>query len=711
MQVDEYRPNSLQQQQQQQAHSGDENPLLDDEDEQEALFDCFDRMEDLPEAALAERQYRYHRRQQRVKVASQAIREADLQRIFVECSADPNRVIQATDEQRKLLRYRPRLRQRVVVQAVAGAGKTTLCKMLVRRLAPLKVLYLAYNRMAAAEAKRDMPSTVDARTIHSLALKYVRGAAKDLNNLPSTPESLGDPQAVRSFEKFCRDPRTSLPDHYEAAEAWRDMLAGRKPYTYDALLKKMTLDGEKSRQWLSLEYDVVIVDEAQDSQPAFLDWFERIGDMLLYAVGDRFQSIYSFNGTVNAMQSLRDDPFEKRTPGDDAEHLCERDGQPNLYGDYDDDEDAALFGEDNFIDDDADDEEDEEEDEDEDEAVFEDEDEQREADVAAFGLTKSFRFGANLGRFASNILRQASLYPDGVSLQTSIVTGSAPGTTRVERMHNLISSFGDGQGPIYCLARRNATLIKHALQYQAQRPDARVAFFGNASHIVSQLREVMAQSPEWRRKEHQRLRAKSGAHHSDPVAVPDLLDWEKHRAAALRSIEKTPDAVVRALLDKTIFEDDDDDDETQQDDNDEEDDMDECASNDDDDQWEDKEAEWYLSVEADVHYGTVHSSKGLEFDRVAVLHDMVPLKLACDWLTATKNDPNANDRSRMPPQLRNSVGYPQYGVTARDQVREEVHLAYVAITRAKKVLYLDDHYYQFACASIDADLSTGKITN
>lgn len=714
-------------------------------------------------SADVEQSYREGLKKRRVEVASQAIRRPDLQRIFLESAKDPTNIIEGTDEQCLLLRYRPRLKQRVVVQAVAGSGKTTLCKMLCRRLAPLRVLYLAYNRMAAAEAKQSMPENVDARTIHSLALMYVGGSPKELNQLPSYPLTLRDPIALRSFDKFCRDPKQREPDHFEAILAWRDILRKKTPFTYDAMLKKLTLDGEKSRRWLSLKYDAVIVDEAQDSQPAFLDWFERIDDMLLYAVGDRFQSIYSFNGTVNAMQTLKENPFEVRdrfgreeeeeeeedeegeeSEEESGEEYCilpfgdrytietelqlsrENDGDEGeqeaekKQGETEETEKEKMEKEEESEEDgedlaEAENEEgdlievgetdlDSETDSDEDEATFESLQEQREADVAMFALTKSFRFGSTLGLVASDVLRKASLYPDGMPRHFSIVIGQPGRETRIEHISSLPEAFSSTVGatpafgsastsPIYCLARQNITLVRHALQYQAQRPNARIAFFGNVANIMIQLREIMAQPVEWRFEEEKRLKTKSAARQSDPEMVPELLDWEKHRMQAFRSIEKAAVPVVQALLVKTVF-------------NDEEEEEEEEGEGEEGqigeewngeegqigDAWNDEEAEWFLNTEADVHYGTVHASKGLEFDNVAILDDMVPLKYACEWLAKTKDLPNAP----VPPRLKKSIGKPQYNVTARDQIREEVHLVYVAMTRAKKVLYLGEELYEFA---------------
>ena len=631
----------------------------DDVPDEGCVFDDDSLFEDQSDAQALVDQHFVQLREKRLQVAALAIRDADLERIFVESSRRRSAVLRATAEQCALLRYRPKFRQRVIVQAFAGGGKTTLCRMLAERMQPLRVLYVAYNRMAAAEAKRDMPSNVDARTIHSLALRYLGGASSDMSAVPTQPIGLTEHRAVQSFDEFCRTPGKVQPSHGEAREAWQAMLSGAAPYTYDAMLKKLTLDGAKSRRWLSLNYDVLIVDEAQDSQPTFVKWFERIDDLLIYAVGDRFQSIYSFNGTVNAMQTLRDDPYCSDAGSDEEQSDAFDDAQSESMCDMDDESDA----------------------------LFEDEHERKWAPVMLFALSRSFRFGANIGRFASDILRRAALYPPEIPQDAMIVKGYDGTETQIKPASALASAFGDGGAPIYMLGRRNATLIKHALRYQAQRDNACIAFFGNAANIMTQLREMFKQSSEWRAHEFDRLRHKRSAHQIDSDIVPPLEEWEKQRLAALSAVDRQPEALVRSLLAKTVFQDDDDkkaDDSALSDDG---------WQSDDASEWRDEQAEWFIKADANVHYGTVHSSKGLEFDRVAILDDMVPLEMACDWLRKSAQGKMATP---LPPALRHSVGRPQYGVTARDQVREEVHLCYVAITRVKRQLYLEPDLYQFA---------------
>jgi hypothetical protein len=68
----------------------------------------------------------------------------------------------------------------IAINAFAGTGKTTTLSMIAQALPRKRILYLAFNKAIAEEAKRRMPSNVDARTFHSLAFRAMRPDMKRL---------------------------------------------------------------------------------------------------------------------------------------------------------------------------------------------------------------------------------------------------------------------------------------------------------------------------------------------------------------------------------------------------------------------------------------------------------------------------------------------------------------------------------------------------
>src|SRR5690606_38833646 len=61
----------------------------------------------------------------------------------------------------------------LVVEAGAGAGKTSTLRMCAQADPRRSILYLAYNRSIADEARSSMPSNVRAQTIHSVAYREI----------------------------------------------------------------------------------------------------------------------------------------------------------------------------------------------------------------------------------------------------------------------------------------------------------------------------------------------------------------------------------------------------------------------------------------------------------------------------------------------------------------------------------------------------------
>ena len=78
------------------------------------------------------------------------------------------------------------------IRAGAGASKTsTLAAM--AEIAPKRTLYLAFNRGIAEEARQRFPSSVECKTLHALALKYLP------DHLRHAAQDMASPQANRDL--------------------------------------------------------------------------------------------------------------------------------------------------------------------------------------------------------------------------------------------------------------------------------------------------------------------------------------------------------------------------------------------------------------------------------------------------------------------------------------------------------------------------------
>ena len=79
----------------------------------------------------------------------------------------------------------------VIIQAYAGASKTSTLVLVAEELKDKRILYLAFNKSIATEAQEKMPYNVDCRTVHSVAYQHTdKAILKKLryNNRPNNKQ-------------------------------------------------------------------------------------------------------------------------------------------------------------------------------------------------------------------------------------------------------------------------------------------------------------------------------------------------------------------------------------------------------------------------------------------------------------------------------------------------------------------------------------------
>ena len=209
--------------------------------------------------------------------------------------------------------------------AFAGTGKTSTLRAYATARPDKKILYLAFNRAVAQEARASFPQNVSCLTIHALAYRAegwqyrhkLRGnvranqAAEALGLNPSSGNDLAlggrALQALQHFlssashdlASFAADhPAAYKPDAIRAAQRlWELMLDaqdGRMPMLHDGYLKLYS--SKRPR----LPFDVILLDEAQDTNPVTLAIL-RDQPCARVFVGDPHQQIYQFRHATNAM--------------------------------------------------------------------------------------------------------------------------------------------------------------------------------------------------------------------------------------------------------------------------------------------------------------------------------------------------------------------------------------------------------------------------
>jgi hypothetical protein len=230
------------------------------------------------------------------------------------------------------------------IQAFAGTGKTTTLAAIAESLAQRKFLYLVFNRAAADEAERKMPSNVAVRTAHALAFRSVGFVYKSRlagspwawfpylkEKMPRALDSIvrmgrdatsAGALIIRMLEQFlrttdgaigaihapywCAD-NVAATAGYAAEALWKNICKHNSsaPVTHDCYLKLFYLQGRElaPRDW------TVMLDEAQDADPVILGLLERHKGARI-VVGDKYQQLYQWRGAVNALSRMRSDSAE-----------------------------------------------------------------------------------------------------------------------------------------------------------------------------------------------------------------------------------------------------------------------------------------------------------------------------------------------------------------------------------------------------------------
>lgn len=254
----------------------------------------------------------------------------------------------------------------LVIEAGAGTGKTTTLAM-VARTTPRTGTYLAFNRSIAQDAGQALPNTVQARTVHSLAMRPTRAtptgralldrlngarisspkAARLLGLGPlvvTVPQPEGPARTkvlqpswqashiIRAVRVFCQsaDPEPG-PQHFPYVEGIDPLGAdGRHGHINNRqvareltpYLLKAWDDLTNPSGLLRFEHDVylklaqlaayeipgeyLLFDEAQDASPVMLAWLAAQGDRQVIYVGDSQQQIYEWRGAINALAAVDD---------------------------------------------------------------------------------------------------------------------------------------------------------------------------------------------------------------------------------------------------------------------------------------------------------------------------------------------------------------------------------------------------------------------
>lgn len=244
-----------------------------------------------------------------------------------------------TDEQTNILNFVRTSEANLMINALAGTGKTTTLEMIEAATTTKPVLYMVFNKKNAVEAERRMASTTTVRTFNSMGHRiWAKTIGKGFK-----PEGKKSQEILRSiiadrpksdksklwdnFWQICNGVATAksigyiphghmkankrLADNVDLSEAceetpddfvlwWIDNILARsitEAYSgfmdFDDQIYMPTLFGGTFP-----EFPLVMVDEYQDLNPVNHEMVRKLAKHRLIGVGDPYQSIYEFRGAV-----------------------------------------------------------------------------------------------------------------------------------------------------------------------------------------------------------------------------------------------------------------------------------------------------------------------------------------------------------------------------------------------------------------------------
>lgn len=212
-----------------------------------------------------------------------------------------------TKEQQLVLDHITKLRETkqdevLLINAVAGAGKTFLLTQIAVQNPHSSAIYLAYNKSVAVEAAQKFPKSVSCSTIHALAYRAVvkqlgfkvgSFSYKDINASISYDHKLWIVECIKefclsrytNFDEFSKE--LDCPTHViSLCKAYLEkMYKGEIECSHDFYLKVFHM-GLVSEDIRYPKQDFLFIDESGDVTEVALEIFKLLPSQVKIAVGD-----------------------------------------------------------------------------------------------------------------------------------------------------------------------------------------------------------------------------------------------------------------------------------------------------------------------------------------------------------------------------------------------------------------------------------------
>ena len=206
------------------------------------------------------------------------------------------------------------------IYALAGTGKTSLLLSIAKSHPKLKFIYIVFNKANKDEAKAKFPRNVRVVNVHGLAYASLKRYTNlDLNFIRN--KEYRESEVAKILDINIKDAKTVLTlfNKYlnsafneikgkthlipKIKEFYEKMKSQEIEMTHNFYLKEFSLLLRSNS--INLQYDVLMMDESQDTNMVTLAICNGITAKNKIFVGDDNQQIYSFRDSVSALDKLR----------------------------------------------------------------------------------------------------------------------------------------------------------------------------------------------------------------------------------------------------------------------------------------------------------------------------------------------------------------------------------------------------------------------
>lgn len=268
-----------------------------------------------------------------------------------------------TPEQQEIISAALTTKENILINALAGAAKTTTLELICKALPVQPILSLAFNKRIALEMTKRLPGHVACHTLNAIGhrvwmqaipRRLVLETKKSYNILKGLVDALPRSQKSEAYESFSDILKLIgaaklagyIPKGVDAgkplipaSEFWDSIdedLAEFRDLVDRALKESITqaysglIDFDDQIYMSTLfggtfpRYPLIMVDEAQDLSALNHAMLEKLVVGRLIAVGDPFQSIYAFRGAMTTSMATLATKFSMREMSLSISFRCPR---------------------------------------------------------------------------------------------------------------------------------------------------------------------------------------------------------------------------------------------------------------------------------------------------------------------------------------------------------------------------------------------------